>query len=85
VFHPGGPSVADALEKGLSLPRLALGLSRRVLARVGNLSSATVVLVLDELLRSGQPRSGDHALLLAPGPGFAIEQLLARFDGGRSS
>ena len=45
----------------------------------GNMSSATVLFVLDELLRSGEPAPGDWGLMIALGPGFAAEGALLRW------
>jgi alkylresorcinol/alkylpyrone synthase len=50
-----------------------------VLRRFGNMSSATVLFVLDEVLRSGRPRPGDWGLMIALGPGFAAEGALLRW------
>jgi alkylresorcinol/alkylpyrone synthase len=52
-----------------------------VLADHGNMSSVTVLFVLDELLRSGGPRAGERGLLGAFGPGFGAELLLVEFSG----
>jgi predicted naringenin-chalcone synthase len=53
AVHPGGPAILDAVERELALPPDALDASRQVLARRGNCSSPTVLLVLDQLLRDG--------------------------------
>jgi alkylresorcinol/alkylpyrone synthase len=50
-----------------------------VLKRFGNMSSATVLFVLEETLRSGQPVTGDWGLMVALGPGFAAEGALLRW------
>jgi alkylresorcinol/alkylpyrone synthase len=50
-----------------------------VLQEYGNMSSATVVFVLDDLLRSGEPVPGDWGLMIALGPGFAAEGALLRW------
>jgi alkylresorcinol/alkylpyrone synthase len=50
-----------------------------VLRRFGNMSSATVLFVLDEVLRSGLPQPGDWGLMIALGPGFAAEGALLRW------
>lgn len=69
AVHPGGRSVLDAVERGLGLPGHALDASRRVLGDYGNMSSATVLFVLKELMAE-QPTNG---LALAFGPGLAME------------
>lgn len=73
VAHPGGPAVIDALESGLNLPEGALALTRECLARLGNLSSASVLSVLHEFQRSRRLVSGSRGLLFAMGPGFCAE------------
>ncbi len=50
-----------------------------MLKRFGNMSSATVLFVLEETLRSSQPVSGDWGLMIALGPGFAAEGALLRW------
>jgi alkylresorcinol/alkylpyrone synthase len=79
VSHPGGPKVLAAIEAALELQPGALQRSWDSLRDVGNLSSASVLFVLDGLLRSGEPREGDWGLLLAMGPGFCSELVLLRW------
>jgi len=69
AVHPGGRSVLDAVERGLALPPDALEASRDVLDRFGNMSSATVLFVLEQLARE-RPANG---IALAFGPGLAME------------
>ncbi len=71
AVHPGGRSVLDAVERGLPLPPGALDASRSVLDEFGNMSSATVLFVLERLARE-RPESG---IALAFGPGLAMEGL----------
>jgi predicted naringenin-chalcone synthase len=73
AVHPGGPRIVDACEAGLDLERGGLDLSREILARYGNMSSPTVLFVLDELRR--QTLRGP-CVLLGFGPGLAIEATL---------
>ncbi|RRR98508.1 type III polyketide synthase [Glycomyces terrestris] len=70
AVHPGGPRVLDAVAAGLDLAPTALDPSRRVLAEHGNCSSATVLLVLDEILRAGPPDG--PVVMLAFGPGLTL-------------
>jgi alkylresorcinol/alkylpyrone synthase len=79
VTHPGGPKVMDAIEDGLSLGRGMLDASREGLARMGNLSSASVLALLDEFRRGRRPAEGTYGLLMAMGPAFAAELLLLRW------
>ncbi|MFO0587402.1 MAG: 3-oxoacyl-[acyl-carrier-protein] synthase III C-terminal domain-containing protein [Polyangiaceae bacterium] len=79
VAHTGGPKVLSAMEEALSLPSFALDRSRASLAKIGNLSSASVLFVLGDLLGSGEARTGDLGVLLAMGPGFCSELVLLRW------
>lgn len=79
IAHPGGPRVMDALEQSLGLPDGALDVSRDSLARVGNVSSASVLFVLDELLKSGRAAPGDYGVMLAMGPAFCAELVLLQW------
>ena len=76
IVHTGGPRVLEAFSEALELPEDALALSWRSLAEVGNLSSASVLFVLADLLATGAAKPGDRGLLAAMGPGFASEMLL---------
>lgn len=73
AVHPGGVKVLAAYEEALELPAGALESSRRVLREHGNMSSATVLFVLEEVLK-GNPRG--RGLLSAMGPGFSAEHVL---------
>lgn len=79
VCHPGGPKVVDAVRDALELDDAALALTRRSLRDAGNLSSASVLLVLHDTLREGRPAPGAYGVLLAMGPGFCSELLLLRW------
>jgi alkylresorcinol/alkylpyrone synthase len=76
VAHTGGPKVLEAFEEALEIPRAKLSRSWDSLQSVGNLSSASVLFVLAELLASGEARPGDRGLLVAMGPGFCSELVL---------
>ncbi|WP_092536943.1 type III polyketide synthase [Amycolatopsis arida] len=67
AVHPGGPRILDTVEDGLGLAPPALAASRAVLAEHGNCSSATVLLVLRELLRHGPPPGPLVAVAFGPG------------------
>jgi alkylresorcinol/alkylpyrone synthase len=81
VCHPGGPKVIEALESALEVPRDAVRLTWESLARVGNLSSVSVLHVLEDTLRDRPPVRGSHGVLLAMGPGFCSELVLLRATG----
>jgi alkylresorcinol/alkylpyrone synthase len=76
IAHPGGPKVIDAIVRALSLPSDALDVTRRSLAAIGNLSSSSVLHVLEQTLIEKPPRGGSTAVLLAMGPGFCSELVL---------
>ena len=79
LLHPGGRKIIEGFERAFGLGNGALQVTRDVMARHGNLSSATVLFVLDEYLRSGQATVNDLGLLVAFGPGFGCESLLLRW------
>ena len=79
IAHTGGPKVLEAFQSALALPDGALDRSWRSLEEVGNLSSASVLFVLGDLLDSGLPRPGDRGLLVAMGPGFCAEMVLLQW------
>jgi alkylresorcinol/alkylpyrone synthase len=76
VCHPGGPKVLHALADALDVTADALAITWESLARVGNLSSASVLLVLEETMRRRRPRAGSLGLLIGMGPGFCAELVL---------
>jgi predicted naringenin-chalcone synthase len=75
AIHPGGPKILSAVEEGLSLPLDLLEPSRSVLAAYGNMSSPTVLFILDHLRRSDAPRP---VVVLGFGPGLVAEVALIR-------
>ncbi len=78
VAHPGGPKVLEAMQDTLGLGQDALQLTWDSLARIGNLSSASVLHVLADTLVHRPPRPGSYGLMLAMGPGFCSELVLLR-------
>jgi alkylresorcinol/alkylpyrone synthase len=76
IAHTGGPKVLEAFEEALEIPRERLQRSWDSLQREGNLSSASVLFVLADLLASGEARKGDKGLVVAMGPGFCSELVL---------
>jgi alkylresorcinol/alkylpyrone synthase len=79
IAHTGGPKVLTAIEEALDLPPSALERSWRSLSHTGNLSSASVLFVLGELLDARSAEPGDVGLLMAMGPGFCSELVLLRW------
>ena len=74
AVHPGGRTILDAVEGALDLDAEALGDSREVLRNYGNMSSATVLFVLERLMKRAQP--GERGCAMAFGPGLTAETLL---------
>ena len=74
AVHPGGRSVLDAVEQSLSLTETALDHSRTVLRQFGNMSSPTILFVLERLLLA-PPSACDKGCALAFGPGLTIEAM----------
>lgn len=79
ICHPGGPKILDVLAPALGLPERAFAPSRRSLAAVGNLSSASVLHIFGSVQAAGPPAPGSVGLMLAFGPGFASELVLLRW------
>lgn len=76
AVHPGGRTVLDAVERALQLSPSALAASREVLRNYGNMSSATVMFVIESLLRSGA--RGQKGCAMSFGPGLTAETMLFR-------
>jgi len=74
AVHPGGRTILDAVEQGLGLDANALGYSRDILARFGNMSSATVMFVLEQILKRAQ--KGQTGCAMSFGPGVTAETML---------
>lgn len=74
AVHPGGRTILDSVEQGLGLREDALRFSRDVLARFGNMSSATVMFVLEQVLANA--RSGQTGCAMSFGPGVTAETML---------
>lgn len=79
IIHTGGPKVLEAVARALELPDEALQASWDSLRRVGNLSSASVLVVLEEVLLHRRGAPGTYSLLAAMGPGFCSELVLLRW------
>jgi len=73
AVHPGGRSILDRVEGGLDLPDDALGASRDVLRRFGNMSSATLLFILRDILADPARPDGQTLGALAFGPGLTVE------------
>jgi alkylresorcinol/alkylpyrone synthase len=76
ICHTGGPKVLTAFQDALELPEGALAPTWRSLQEVGNLSSASVLFVMRDIITEARPEPGTKALMLAMGPGFCSEMVL---------
>ena len=79
VCHPGGPKVLQAMEESLELDSDALAVTWKGLREVGNLSSTSVLLVLQETMAEHRPAPGSYGMITAMGPGFCSELVLLRW------
>jgi predicted naringenin-chalcone synthase len=73
AVHPGGPKILEVTELALGMPETALATSRAVLADCGNMSSPTVLFIVDRLRQAGAPRP---CVVLGFGPGMVVEAAL---------
>lgn len=76
VCHTGGPKVLTAFQDALELPAGTLDPTWKSLQEVGNLSSASVLFVLNDIINESRPAPGTKGLMLAMGPGFCAEMVL---------
>jgi alkylresorcinol/alkylpyrone synthase len=79
VIHTGGPKVLEATQTALQLTNGALNASWDCLRRTGNLSSASVLFVLEETMQNRRPAPGTWGILAAMGPGFCSELVLLKW------
>jgi len=79
ICHPGGPKVIDAVQRALKLPDQAVAASRRSLTEVGNMSSASVLHILEMISDTERPPSGSPGLMIGLGPGVSAELVLLRW------
>jgi alkylresorcinol/alkylpyrone synthase len=79
VLHTGGPKILEATEDALELKNGQLQASWDCLRRTGNLSSASVLVVLEEVMKNRRPEPGTLSILAAMGPGFCSEFVLMKW------
>jgi alkylresorcinol/alkylpyrone synthase len=79
VLHTGGPKILEATADALGLKNGELEVSWDCLRRTGNLSSASVLVVLEEVMKNRRPAPGTIGLLAAMGPGFCAEFVLLQW------
>lgn len=76
LYHPGGPKVLGAYADAYELDADRFNYSRETLREFGNMSSVTVLYVLERYMQQHAPGRGGHAVISSLGPGFASETLL---------
>jgi alkylresorcinol/alkylpyrone synthase len=79
IAHPGGKKVIDAYEEAFGINKEQTNVSFQVLQEFGNMSSATVYVVLERFMKTSIPE-GDYGLMVALGPGFSAEMILLRWE-----
>lgn len=79
ALHTGGPKILEATQDALGLKNGELDVSWECLRRTGNLSSASVLVVLEEVMKNRRPQPGTIGLLAAMGPGFCSEFVLLQW------
>uniref|UniRef100_A0A0D9XSM7 chalcone synthase n=1 Tax=Leersia perrieri TaxID=77586 RepID=A0A0D9XSM7_9ORYZ len=78
AVHPGGRAILDSVEARFGLAPEKLAASRRVLGEFGNMTSATVIFVLDELRRAGGEDGCEWGVAVSFGPGITVETMVLR-------
>lgn len=78
-IHPGSQKILDHVQERLALRDEQMEHSRSVLFEYGNMSSPTILFVLDRIQRCANPVTGDYGVLLAFGPGLTMESALVRW------
>ncbi len=79
ICHPGGPKVLDAAQRALKLPTATLASSRQSLAQAGNMSSASVLHILELTVADDAPAVGSFGMMIGLGPGVSVELILLRW------
>jgi len=80
ILHPGGARLLSTVEQQLGLCKCDTQPSWDILGNVGNLSSATILFILQEWLEKRPLKAGEHAVAAAFGPGFSAEFLLLQWN-----
>lgn len=80
AIHPGGKKILDTIKKQFQMNDMALRCSYKVLDEYGNMSSPTILFVLDELV-GHKPVAGENIFAVGFGPGLSIETALLAYDG----
>ncbi|MGP5409578.1 type III polyketide synthase [Glutamicibacter ardleyensis] len=72
-IHPGGRAILDRVQNRLELSEVQLEPARKILADYGNMSSATVLFVLKEIMENPAAKAGERVCAMAFGPGLTVE------------
>ena len=80
--HPGSAKILDFVQERLGLADDDLAASRKVLYEYGNMSSATILFVLDEIIRTRQPAPDEYGVIMSFGPGLTMEAALIQWGAG---
>lgn len=78
-IHPGSTKIVDYVQDRLKLADEQVEFSHQILYEYGNMSSPTILFVLDRIQECGNPEPGDYGVLLAFGPGLTMEGLLVQW------
>lgn len=79
AIHPGSKHIVECIQEKLGLASEQVRYSLETLHDYGNMSSATVLFVLDRIMQAGEPLPGDYGVMMAFGPGLTMESLLLRW------
>lgn len=80
IFHPGGKKIVQMVEDLLAPLGKHIDPTKEVLRAYGNMSSATVLYVLEHYLEQIRPAPGEHGLMLSFGPGFSAQKILFQWQ-----
>lgn len=78
-IHPGSTKIVDYVQERLALTDEQVSHSHAVLSAYGNMSSATILFVLDRIQQCERPAAGDYGVLMAFGPGLTMEAALLQW------
>lgn len=78
-IHPGSTKIIDYVQSRLGLSTDQVACSHKVLYDYGNMSSATILFVLEHIQRCSRPSAGDYGVLMAFGPGLTMESMLVQW------
>ena len=79
AVHPGGIKIIDYVEQSLELDEGKLDHSRHILRQYGNMSSASLLFVLEHLIEQDKPQAGQYGVLMGFGSGLTVEFVLVQW------